>query len=175
MSEPQHNPQQCPCQQLESTPLSFSACCSPHLSGATTPQTAQALMRSRYSAYALGDIDYLINSWWPEQQKQLDVDAITLWSNNSDWRGLKIHNYRQGSAEDTEGWVDFSAFWIESNNSGQLQQHRENSYFKRLNKRWYFIEARASNSDQPVEKLSRNSLCPCGSGKKYKRCCLTFE
>jgi len=178
MSEANHEPATCPCRVLEKSTEPFSDCCQPYLLNVKQPPSAEALMRSRYSAYVTGDIAYLINSWWPDQQSQLDRDSITRWSQQSQWRGLQIHSCQLGLSYDLEGRVEFSAFWLDTDQPGQLQQHRENSYFKRDNGRWYFVEnmnedditALAMTETPP--NLSRNAPCYCGSGKKYKRCCL---
>jgi SEC-C motif domain protein len=168
---------QCPCRVLSQSPLSFAECCEPLINGHTKASTAEQLMRSRYSAYTLGNIDYLIQSWWPDQQQDLDRAAIAEWANNSDWRGLTVHRTERGAPNHDNGRVEFTAYWLDKLTGGQaqLQSHRENSLFKKLNGRWYFVQedalAEEENTHQPNKAIGRNEPCPCGSGKKFKRCC----
>lgn len=124
-------------------------------------------MRSRYSAHVTGDIHYLITTTLPAQQALLNPTEITEWANRAQWTGLTLRQQKAGQETDEEGWVEFIAAYQAN---GEAKQHQENSYFKKVQQRWYFV--------YPVEgllnngtKVSRNAPCPCGSEKKYKKCC----
>jgi SEC-C motif-containing protein len=150
----------CPCgsQQLLDT------CCGRYHAGTPAP-TAEALMRSRYSAYTLGLIDYLVDTTLPAQQSGLDRDGIQSWSQGSTWLGLEVEEAQLIEGNPQHAYVTFVAHWRDLNGE---QRHRERSAFVQHAHRWYFI-------DPTVElKTGRNDPCPCASGQKFKKCCAAF-
>jgi SEC-C motif-containing protein len=150
----------CPCgsEQL------LTLCCGLYHAGTPAP-SAEALMRSRYSAYALGLIDYLAHSTLLAQQAGLDHDAIRAWSLGSTWLGLEVEQAQLIEGEPQHAYVTFTAHWRDA---GGAHSHRERSAFVRNNGQWYFI-------DPTVElKLGRNDACPCASGQKFKKCCASY-
>jgi SEC-C motif-containing protein len=139
-------------------------CCGRYHAG-TPPPSAEALMRSRYSAYALGLVDYLVLSTLPAQQDGLDHDAIRAWSLGSSWLGLDVEQAELIEGEPQHAYVTFTAHWRDT--TGE-HSHRERSAFVRNKGSWYFI-------DPTVElKLGRNDPCPCNSGLKFKKCCASY-
>lgn len=119
-------------------------------------------MRSRYSAYVLGNEDYLKASWATETfPGALELDKGPRWC------GLQIVNTEQGRADDDEGSVEFIATYLEGDHLGQLH---ELSRFARQERRWVYVDGDIQPGQAPV-KIARNEPCPCGSGKKFKRCC----
>lgn len=150
----------CPCgsQQI------VADCCGRLHAGQQLPASAEQLMRSRYSAFALNLTDYIVQTTAPAQQAVLDVAAIDAWSRQNDWLGLMVH--QANSVGGRHAQVEFSAFFRTKNSPGALQQeHRELSGFVLIDKRWYFL-------DPTVEcRLSLKNPCLCGSGKKLKHCC----
>jgi len=139
-------------------------CCGRYHAGSPAP-SAEALMRSRYSAYALGLIDYLVRSTLPAQQAKLDQHAIQAWSQGSAWLGLEVEQTELIESEPQHAYVTFTAHW---HDEGGEHSHRERSAFVRNHGNWYFI-------DPTVEtKLGRNDPCPCGSGLKFKKCCASY-
>ena len=161
----------CPCRRLDAAPLAYAACCGPLHAGAPAP-TAEALMRSRYSAFARGDIDYLFDSLAPEARKDFDRKSTTHWAASSEWHGLEIVATEQGGAGDETGVVEFIAHFTME---GERRAHRERSSFRRNPETggWWFVdEAKAKKAPLVLGKQpGRNDPCPCGSGKKYKKCC----
>jgi SEC-C motif domain protein len=150
----------CPCGSGQ--PLAL--CCGRYHAG-TLPPSAEALMRSRYSAYALGLVDYLVRSTLPAQQDSLDQEAIRAWSLASTWLGLDVEQAQLIEGEPRHAYVTFTARWRDP--SGE-HSHRERSAFVCNNGNWYFI-------DPTVElKLGRNDPCPCSSGLKFKKCCSAY-
>ena len=120
-------------------------------------------MRSRYSAYVLGLIDYLVHTTLPAQQAQLERKAMEQWSSESRWLGLQVVQEDPASGGSARAQVTFTARWVDAD--GREQSHLECSDFCRLGERWYFIDP-----NHPVS-ASRNDPCPCGSGRKFKQCC----
>ena len=161
MSEP------CPC----GSGRSFDACCGPVISGAAPAATAEALMRSRYSAYARCAIDHLTESLHPDSRHDHDPEAARRWSQGAQWLGMDILSTEGGGPEDNEGMVEFEAVYKER---GVVRHLREASRFVRQDGRWYYLDGQplppgTFTRDQP--KPGRNDPCPCGSGKKFKKCC----
>lgn len=128
----------CPCQSGET----FETCCGRFLSRKELPETAEQLMRSRYTAYARRDIPYLKETLWPKFQKGLDTAGLASWAATKQWVGLKILKTGAGGPSDKLGMVLFVARSLEG---GNIQEHREYSLFRKKNKRWYYVEARAED------------------------------
>ncbi len=154
----------CPC----GSAAEFGACCHPVIQGDQPAKTAEQLMRSRYSAHVCQAVDYLLDSWKAPSADIQDRDAVAGWASQSHWCQLNIHNCRKGQPGDTEGWVEFSAYYFAASDPRQLQQHWELSYFVQQDGHWFYVSGEVR--DNPPAP-GRNDACPCGSGKKYKRCC----
>lgn len=154
----------CPC----GSGKAFANCCSPIISGQEKAATPEALMRSRYSAFATGEAEFLTQSLHPEHRHDHDADATKRWAENSDWLGLEIVSSEAG---DEEGMVEFIATFKEK---GIVRRHHEKSQFKKDGGDWYFVDGQVVPPATQVKsgpKVGRNDPCPCGSGKKYKKCC----
>lgn len=109
----------------------FGRCCGPVLSGEPAA-TAEALMRSRYTAFALGDRRHLEDSWHPSTRPaRLDLDA------GLEWIGLSILDTAAGAAGDTRGVVAFRARWRDGRTTGELS---ERSRFVRQRGRWWYVD-----------------------------------
>jgi len=156
----------CPCGKGES----LEVCCGPFLEGKEQPTTAEALMRARYTAYAIGNIDYIFTSHDPDTVSGVDRNNTELWSKGSEWLGLEILGTERGLENDNDGIVEFVARY---KIKGVTLTHRERATFKRHGKRWVFVDGQEIKGP-PVKNLEprvgRNDPCPCGSGKKYKKC-----
>ena len=141
----------------------YEDCCQPYIDLKKVAHTAEQLMRSRYSAFVLLNEDYLERTWATAQcPADLDLDAKTKWIK------LEILSTENGQKEDHKGKVEFKAWFIHEN---RLTTLHEVSDFVREKACWVYLGGRLF--DEPVVSLSMNQLCPCGSGKKYKRCCRT--
>lgn len=148
-----------------------SACCGPILDGARAAETAEQLMRARYAAYATDNIDFLYASSGPQVQAEFDAEASRRWSEGSEWQGMEVVSTEAGGAGDSEGVVEFIARYRVN---GTDFAHHERSIFKRIDGQWRFIDGELVKPkpivrDEP--RVGRNDPCPCGSGKKYKKCC----
>ncbi len=163
MSE--NNP--CPC----GSGLSLSACCKPVIDGSAKAATAEALMRSRYTAYTLQDINYLASSLDSGELQSFDKDGTAKWAQDSTWMGLEILNTAGGTPEDKDGSVEFKARY---ERDGVIQEHREVSRFRKIDGAWRYCGGKNVGPVQfrrDAAKTGRNEPCPCGSGRKYKKCC----
>ena len=156
----------CPC----NSGLDFDKCCGPILDGTTTAQTAEALMRSRYTAHVKGNFDHVANTHAPEVQATYNKSAAKAQSKNTEWVGLEIRETTGGGVDDDTGTVLFSAKFMENND---LHVHRELSDFRRENGKWVYVDGKINPQGEPrrVQKVGRNEPCTCGSGKKFKKCC----
>lgn len=117
-------------------------------------------MRSRYCAFALGDVAYLLATWHPRTRPaQLDL------ADQPQWMRLEV----SGSGEDGDsGWVEFAAHYRTPQGAGCL---RERSRFLREQGRWLYLDGRLPASGETAPRPGRNDPCPCGSGRKFKHCC----
>lgn len=154
----------CPC----GSSLAYVDCCGPIISGTAPARTAEALMRSRYTAYATGAIEHILKSC--VQDDHLDEDATRRWSRKSEWRGLRILRTEKGGSADNEGVVEFAASYVLD---GLKDEHRETATFVKKDGNWLYEsgEVKTVTVMRDTPKVGRNESCPCGSGKKYKQCC----
>jgi SEC-C motif-containing protein len=131
-------------------------------------ETAEALMRSRFTAHAIGDYRHLHRTYLPtsrqpyvEEEKGGDVR----------WTRLVVHAHEPGAKPGT-AFVDFSAYFEDG--AGGEQPMHEKSEFSQIGGQWYFART-VRSGPAPVKstapKVGRNEPCPCGSGKKFKHCC----
>lgn len=157
----------CPC----GSGNEFEACCAPVLSGAVSAVTAEQLMRARYSAFVKQEIDFLTQSLHPDHRHDHDANATRRWAENSDWLGLEIVGVQRGLETDSDGEVEFIATFKDK---GLVRRHHERSEFKKQGGQWYFVDGKVvlpKTQTHESPKVGRNDPCPCGSGKKYKKCC----
>jgi len=155
----------CPCG--SGRPL--DTCCGPCLSGAAPAATAEALMRSRYSAFVTGNVDYLESTLLPETREDFDRAHVTEWAKNSNWTSLEVLSTQAGGPDDTAGVVEFIARFTLA---GREHVHHETSQFSRRDGQWFYVDGTVEKpKPRHVVKPGRNDPCPCGSGKKYKKCC----
>jgi SEC-C motif-containing protein len=144
------------------------ACCGPVLAGKARAATAEALMRSRYTAYVRGAIDYLVATSAPAMRGSLDRDAMLRWSRDAAWLGLEVRATERGQPGDRDGVVEFTARGVMA--GAPFAQH-ERSRFEQLDGQWYYVDGDIIRAPaQRVATAGRNDPCPCGSGLKYKRC-----
>ncbi|WP_220463666.1 YchJ family protein [Sediminihaliea albiluteola] len=143
----------CPCGSLKP----YLDCCGRYHNGEDAP-SPEALMRSRFSAFSLQLADYLRATWHPSTRPStLDLDDSTQW--------LALQIFASEVAKQV-GQVQFQAIYRQASQWGYLQ---ENSEFVREGSRWYYLQGQ---TQQGTLKPGRNEACPCGSGRKFKACCL---
>jgi SEC-C motif-containing protein len=158
----------CPC----GTGLEHDACCGPIIAGTRPAPTAEALMRSRYSAYAQKKAEYILDTHDPEGRDDADLDATREWAERTTWLGLSIVATDAGGERDDAGVVEFVARF--NDEKGREHSHHEVSRFVRRAGRWYYKDGDVKGATpvtRSAPKIGRNDPCPCGSGKKHKKCC----
>ena len=178
--------QSCPCQinpasEAISPPLTYQECCQPYHDGlcheevnkadGVKAETAERLMRTRYSAFVLVKPAYIVKTTLPAQQPLLDIKAIESWAKETDWAGLEIvqHTPKLGKRH---AQVEFKAYYkVVNNETTEIQAHHELSTFVKMkdkannNEHWYFLDPTV------IMTVSQKQPCICGSGEKFKRCC----
>jgi len=157
----------CPC----TSGKQYAECCEPIISQQQAAATAEQLMRSRYSAYVLGHVDWIIESQSPDGRAHVDHNATKEWSERAEWHRMEVLEVQQGGEDDTEGLVDFKAYYTIN---GEDIEHHEIASFRKEDDVWYFVDG-VEVKPRPFRRLDKkvgpNEKCPCGSEKKFKKCC----
>jgi SEC-C motif domain protein len=159
----------CPCQSGKT----FDQCCAPIISGGKQADTAEALMRARYTAYSLKQMEFIEKTHDPATKAETDMEANRQWAESTTWKGLEILETTQGGVSDEVGTVEFKATYETKSEEGP-QIHHERSEFCKKNGIWYFSDGKIPPVRTVIRggaKIGRNDPCPCRSGKKYKKCC----
>lgn len=144
----------CPC----GSGNSYEACCGTYINGETSAKTPESLMRSRYTAFCFGENSYLLETWHPETRPE------SLEDEPNTWVGLTIVD---SWSEENEGEVEFIAKLIYDN---KLETLHERSNFECIDGKWLYVDGEFINDESGVKKIGKNDECPCGSGKKFKKC-----
>lgn len=148
---------------------SFEECCKPFIDGDKLPKTPEELMRSRFSAYVVKNIDYIYDTHDPKTREGLTKEMISTWANTTEWTNLEVIFTKDGKPGDETGIVEFKGNFLEKGYKGT---HHEISTFKLIGDRWFYHLAEyPKNTILKDKKIKRNDPCICGSGKKYKKCC----
>ncbi|MDF2184270.1 YchJ family metal-binding protein [Grimontia hollisae] len=152
----------CPC----GSQKAYSECCERVHQNHAAADHPEKLMRSRYSAHVKGLVDFIVDTYHPSCGAEQHRDAIVQ-SINSEWLMLQVLS---SSVDESgkQGFVEFKAHYKEA---GKQYCLHEKSRFVTEEKDghalWYYIDGEYPKA----EKVGRNDPCPCGSGKKYKKCC----
>lgn len=155
----------CPCRIKENiNSLAYSDCCEPFHLGNKLPETPEQLMRSRYSAYYLGLGQYIFDTHHMDYRGGTSVEEFTQSAKSTHWCGLEVVRAEQ---DGDKGLVEFKAYFLDKD---KLHCLHEASNFVRENGRWLYTDGEFK--PKTIVKISRNDPCPCGSGKKAKKCCL---
>ncbi|WP_082095868.1 YchJ family protein [Photobacterium halotolerans] len=159
------NTQLCPCgsQQV------LSNCCQPVHQHPSKAHHPEQLMRARYCAHVLGLVDFVVATYHPSCQAEQYRDAIAD-SVNSDWLGLEVVSSQVTS--ENEGYVEFKAFYRDGDQEYCL--HEKSRFLREMvgnSPQWFYIDGEYPEATEP-QKVGRNDPCPCGSGKKFKKCCM---
>jgi SEC-C motif-containing protein len=112
------------------------------LDGVPAP-TALALMRSRYTAFVRGAIDYLIDTHDASTRSSVDRAGITRWSRETEWKGLEIVATERGGEDDDDGVVEFVARGV---TRGAPFAQRERSRFRRVDGLWYYLDGKVGRT-----------------------------
>jgi|GEM_PF-52549 SEC-C motif domain protein len=154
----------CPC----GSGRAFGACCGPILGRLKEAADAEELMRARFTAHCTGNYPFLHATYVGTTGRPYVAEEGTP---AESWTRLVVHEHAPGRTTDS-AYVDFSAYYTQEGHEGVLHEKAE---FIRREGRWIYSRA-VRLGPAPLRsahpKVGRNDPCPCGSGKKYKRCCL---
>ncbi len=117
----------CPCGSGEP----YATCCGRYIDGKAQPTTAEALMRSRYTAYVKRDIDYLVET----DMHEIDVEATKKWMEEAAFCKLEVLKTYRGKPMDKKGRVEFKAYYLQE---GEERVHHELSDFEKYKGKWYY-------------------------------------
>lgn len=123
----------CPC----TSKRTFDKCCEPYLAGREVPETAEKLMRSRFSAYATRKVDYLLATTCEEERNKLDRKELEDYCRKVSCVSLKIAETEGGGPQDETGTV---LFYASLQVNGRRMLHRELSRFRREDGRWVYVD-----------------------------------
>ncbi len=131
------------------------------------PKSPKALLEARYKAFKKGDVDFIMASCHPDTRKKYKREDAEAWSRNASWQGLDVESAKE------EGETGFVTFTCRYEQDGQDVVHKETAEFRMHEERWYYYNSTFPSRTRRREetKVGRNDPCPCGSGKKYKKCC----
>ena len=149
----------------------FDLCCEPYLMERQSAPTAEALMRSRYTAYALCSIDYLYKTSGKRVRKEFDAEGSKRWAKAAEWTGMEIISVEGGGEGDDKGEIEFVAHYSVKD---KTFDHHEHAKFAKVDGKWVFIDGQIigpAPEKRETPKIGRNDPCPCGSGLKAKKCC----
>ncbi len=147
----------CPC----GSTLTYQNCCELIHKDQSLAESAEMLMRARYTAFVQDDEDFLKQSWAAATRpEEIDTGADSI-----HWLRLEILETGAGKKGDPHGTVEFVTTFLAS---GHLCRLHETSNFIFQDNCWYYLDGISESSR---EKIGRNDKCPCGSGKKFKKCC----
>jgi SEC-C motif domain protein len=151
----------CPC----GSKISMTDCCGRYIANVCVASTAEALMRSRYTAYTLADADYLQRT---SNVGVFNAAAIRQWANQVNWLGLQVLNVSAGNPGDEVGEVTYIARYRENDQERVIS---EQAIFHKIKGEWRYVGSTSVPSSHILRKVGRNAPCLCGSGKKSKKCC----
>lgn len=126
----------CPC----GSDKKYESCCEIAHKNIKTVASAEALMRSRYSAFAKADIEYLLQSWsskTKDDSKRFRRELLD-WTTSVEWIRLQIINTTKGMEMDATGTVSFEAYYLEN---GTMECISENSFFEKEKEYWVYVNA----------------------------------
>jgi SEC-C motif domain protein len=153
----------CPC----GSNKNYDECCGIYINDQIKPETPEKLMRSRYTAYTQADIDYIQRTMKEPALNHFNTESAKQWVTTVQWLGLEVIH---SSIDKDKGYVEFIAHF---NEQGKKNCIHEISEFHQLNKQWYYVDGKHKQPKPYARvKIGRNDPCSCGSGKKYKTCCL---
>lgn len=144
----------CPCGSQQA----FATCCEPFILEKTFPNTPEELMRSRYAAYVKADLTYIAKTMMGPAAVDFSIEDAKQSAAHIKWLGLKI---LRSQHDNEKGIVEFMASYSLMNNAETIYEISE---FRKVDGRWFYY-------DGATPKIGRNDSCPCGSGKKFKKCC----
>lgn len=138
----------------------------PYILGKSSPENAEQLMRSRYTAYALGHSQYLYQTYASQSKASNNLADIQDWAEQTTWLSLKVINHNIDDL--VYQYVEFIAQYLVGNERWLMH---ETSRFIKEQQCWRYLDGDVTEHVL-LSKINRNDTCPCLSGKKFKRCCM---
>jgi SEC-C motif-containing protein len=151
----------CPCDSQKG----YLSCCEPFITGTKCPETPEALMRSRYTAYTMANIDYIKTTMRGKALIGFQEMDAKRWAKRVHW--IKLNVLMSVIEHASMGYVEFEATFVEGS---RLKSIHEKSEFIGEEGRWYYVGGIHLPTDHAEKIISRNTSCPCGSHRKYKNC-----
>ncbi len=154
--------QTCPC--CSNQP--FSNCCQPIIAGEIAP-TAEALVRSRYAAFVVRDLDHVQHTHAPEISDDFNRAEAERLAEECEWLGLHIH-----SAKELHDQAEV-AFVVKFRRDQKVISKGAISKFRKYDGHWLFVSSKPAPQIEHLgrQKVGRNEACHCNSGRKFKKCC----
>lgn len=151
----------CPC----GSQKNYSSCCEPFITRKQYPKTPEALMRSRYCAYTMADIDYVKETMAGKALAGFQALEAKRWAKRVTWIKLKVlHSVIESPSL---GYVEFEASFVDD---AHLKSIHEKSEFLFDKGRWYYVDGIHLPTHEHKPIISRTAECPCGSLRKFKNC-----
>ncbi len=146
--------------------LNYTQCCGLLHSGENNALNAEQLMRSRFTAYAMQNADYLLQTW----DSSTRPEAIDFSKETGEWTRLEILMTKKGLNKDSKGVVEFRAYFTQDSEEKVMN---EISRFVKKQGQWYYLDGKVKSVASAEGSFNQglNTTCACGSGKKFKRCC----
>jgi SEC-C motif domain protein len=116
----------------------FSDCCELIITKKMRAQTCEQLMRARYSAHVVEDIEFIVQTCHPDVRSEHNAEKIKQWCEQVSWQGLRVISAKQGLKK---GFVEFEARYSQNDAESEIQVHHEYSEFRKHRQRWYFYSA----------------------------------
>jgi SEC-C motif-containing protein len=144
----------------------YESCCLPILEGRHAT-TAEALVRSRYTAFAMKRLDHVENTHAPEIKDDFNRAEAERIAEEFEWSNLRIH---KASEDGDEAEIEYV---MQVRKDKALITKAAKSRFRKESGRWLFVSTKPAPHLEQIRstKVNRNDPCPCASGKKYKKCC----
>ena len=144
--------------------LAFEECCQPIIDGKLNAKDAEALMRSRFSAYFINDYQYILKTYTPANRSKLTIKELATSAQDTQWRYLQVlaHQTQKNTAK-----VEFKAFY-KVGDSYFVMHELSGFVFEAGN--WLYADGEMQKGSGEYTP-ERNSQCLCGSNKKFKKCC----
>ncbi|QZT38545.1 SEC-C domain-containing protein [Halosquirtibacter xylanolyticus] len=156
----------CVCGKVED----YNSCCGRFISRKEKANSPEALMRSRYTAFSLGEVEYILDT--ERLAKPNTLAGLKQWCENITYTKLEVISSKE---EGEKGEVRFKAYYKEGFEQTILE---ERSQFIKEADQWLYVSGDAKTEMVDVmtgisssRKMGRNEPCWCGSGKKFKKCC----
>lgn len=151
----------CPC----GSQRHYLSCCEPFITGKQSPKTPEALMRSRYSAYTMANMDYIKETMRGSALAGFQEQDAKRWAKRVVW--IKLNVLKSLIDGVNKGYVEFQASFVDGSH---LKSIHERSEFLFENGRWYYVNGEHFLATDTEQTVSRTMNCPCGSNRKFKNC-----